>query len=108
MWSETYTIGHNEGVTGRGALLPLLATLGCDASLGGGGDMHEDAAVDAKRVDAAVADAAPDARVCTQGTGAALAPDGSCLVHLTTTMTYVNAKAACAASGWHLAYIKDA
>jgi hypothetical protein len=108
MWSETYTIGHNEGVTGRVVLLGLVATVGCDASLGAGGDPYEDAAVDAKRVDAAPADAAPDARMCTQGTGAALAPDGSCLVQLTTAMTYVNAKAACAASGWHLAYIKDA
>jgi hypothetical protein len=104
MWSETYTIGHNDGVTGHFALLGLFATLGCDASLGADGD--KDAAI--RIPDGTPADAAPDARVCSEGSGAALAPDGSCLVHLTTAMTYAGANTACATSGWHLAYIKDA
>lgn len=108
MWSETYTIRHNEGVTGYVAMSTLLATLGCGASLGGEAP-HDDAAVaDAPGSDAVLGDAAPDARACTQGTGAALAPGGSCLVSLPTAVTYANAKTACAASGWHLAYIKDA
>jgi hypothetical protein len=110
VWHETYTIRHNEGVTGRVALLGIFATLGCDASLGAGNDSQVDAAVsDAPRADVSIrGDASPDARTCTGGNAAALAPDGSCLVHFTTAVTYANAKASCAGMGWHLAYIKDA
>ncbi len=95
-------------MTGRAALFVLIATVGCDASLGAGPERDDASVGDANRADTVSADAAPDARACTQGVGAALAPDGSCMVHMTVAMTYVNAKASCAANGWHLAYLKDA
>jgi hypothetical protein len=92
------------------ALLAVVA--GCDASLGSGPLVQQDAAViDASRIDTPVTpDATPDARECTGGNAAALAPDGSCLVHVTTAATYVNAKTGCAAlgNGAHLAYLKGA
>jgi hypothetical protein len=88
----------------------LLTLAACKASLGGGGDVQQDAdVVDARRTDGAV-DAPPDARVCTGGDAAALAPDGSCLVHITAAVTYANAKTACSALGMgaHLALLKSA
>lgn len=108
MWPETYTIVHNEGVPGRVALIAVVATMGCNAQLGG--DTPRDAAAsDTLRPDGGGnVDAALDARTCTGGQAAALAPDGSCLVHFTSAMTYANAKASCASMGWHLAYLKDA
>ena len=39
---------------------------------------------------------------------ASVAPDGSCLVFITTPMTYVQARAACTAMTAHLAYLKTA
>lgn len=90
------------------ALALLTVAAGCQASLGSGsanGDI--DAAVDSRAPDMAPS---PDARTCTGGNAAALAPDGSCLVHVTTPTTYVDAKAGCAALGMgaHLALIKNA
>lgn len=87
----------------------LLALAGCDASLGGGGG-SDSSVIDAHLVDAHVADATPDApRMCTGGNAAALAPDGSCLVHLTTPATYASAKIQCMGiNGGHLALLKTA
>jgi hypothetical protein len=88
----------------------VLALAACDATLGGGSDVRQDAdLVDARRNDGAV-DAMVDARVCTGGDAAALAPDGSCLVHVTTAVTYANAKLGCTALGMgaHLAILKNA
>ena len=57
-----------------------------------------------------MADAPPDApRMCSGGNAAALAPDGSCLVHVTTPATYASAKITCMGiNGGHLAYLKTA
>ncbi len=87
----------------------VLAAAGCDASLGGDGSGGDAAISDGTRVDSSVADAATDARVCGGGT-AALAPDGSCLVHVTTPATYAAAKSACMTMmpGGHLAWLKTA
>jgi hypothetical protein len=95
-------------MTGRLAFVLSLAA--CDATLGGGSDVRQDAdLVDARSNDGAV-DAAPDARACTGGDAAALAPDGSCLVHLTAAVTYAAAKTGCSALGMgaHLAILKNA
>lgn len=88
------------------ALVAVLLT-GCDARLGPGG------ATDALGVDVpgyrdAGTDAPVDARPCTGGTTAQVAPDGSCLVFVTTPATYASAQAACAAMSAHLAYLKNA
>ena len=88
----------------------VLAVAACDATLGGSNDVKQDAdIVDAPRIDGSV-DAPPDARVCTGGDAAALAPDGSCLVHIKTPTTYANAKTGCTALGMgaHLALLKNA
>jgi hypothetical protein len=95
----------------RLAIALIAAGLGCDATLGSGGDTHQDApAASDARADSAATDAPPDARTCTGGNAAALAPDGSCLVHVTTAVTYANAKAGCAALGMgaHLAFLENA
>lgn len=86
----------------------LLALAGCDASLGGGS--VDARVIDAQSVDGYVVDAPPDApRMCTGGNAAALAPDGSCLVHLTTPATYASAKIQCMGiNGGHLALLKTA
>jgi hypothetical protein len=80
----------------------LLAAAGCGAELSGGGTP------DGRETDAKVwRDAAvstPDARPCT-GT---MAPDGSCLVFVSTPVTYAAAKAACVAMNAHVAYLKSA
>lgn len=91
-----------------GIALALVAA--CDASLGGTGGGQQDAQVggDGAPADASGPDAAIDARVCTGGDAAALAPDGSCLAHFTTPATYAGAKTGCASIGAHLAYLKDA
>lgn len=95
----------------RGLAFALVALAACDASLGGSNAVKQDADVvdDAPRVDAAP-DAMPDARVCTGGDAAALAPDGSCLVHVKTPATYAVAKTGCTALGMaaHLALLKNA
>lgn len=96
-------------MTGRVAVALLLAIAGCEASLGGSPEAAQDAPVgDAPIVVDAGGDAPVDARPCMGGNAAAVAPDGSCLVHFTTPATYVNAKAGCATINAHLAYIKTA
>lgn len=92
----------------RSGFALLLAVASCDASLGGG--TGDGSVTDAQSVDAYVADAAPDApRMCMGGNAAALAPDGSCLVHLTTPATYASAKIQCMGiNGGHLALLKTA
>jgi hypothetical protein len=89
----------------------LAVLAACDASLGGSSQVKEDADIldDARPVDGAV-DATPDARICMGGDAAALAPDGSCLVHVKTPATYANAKTGCVALGMgaHLALLKNA
>ena len=91
----------------------LFAAAGCEASLPGDGtNTRDDAAT--VMVDASgnqfVIDVMPDAKVCAGGNAASLAPDGSCLVHVTTPATYAAAKLACTniAPGAHLAYLKTA
>ena len=95
----------------RPAVALLVSLSACGASLGdGGGDGHADA--QQGHPDGKIyRDAGIDApRVCVGGTPAQLAPDGSCFGLITTKMTYVQARAACAAlaSGGHLAYLKTA
>jgi hypothetical protein len=99
-------------MTGRAAYV-LLLVAGCGAKLSPGG--NPDAANDMPDAkvwrDAAVVmgDAPPaDARPCMGGTLAMVAPDGSCLVFVSTPQTYVNAKAACMAMNAHLAFLKTA
>jgi hypothetical protein len=89
--------------------LTLFSLSACGAALGGDDQMNFNG-VDAKVYKDAGIDARPDARVCIGGTPATLAPDGSCFGLVTTKMTYVQAKAACAAlaPGGHLAYMKNA
>jgi hypothetical protein len=107
MWSETYTIGHNEVMSGRLAFALLAVLAGCEASLGPDGATRDAATVDGNRADAPrLVDAAPDARVCSGG--GTLAPDGSCFLHVTTPVSYAAARTACMALGGHLAYLKDA
>lgn len=89
----------------------VLVVAACDASLGGGGGVKQDAdLIDTPQTDASVDAPPPDARVCTGGDAAALAPDGSCLVHVQSPVTYANAKIGCAALGMgaHLALLKNA
>jgi hypothetical protein len=77
----------------------------CSATLGrqgGGSDRIADGAVDGP-IDAPI-----DARACTGGDSHMVGPNGECLVMFTTPKTYVDAKAACAAIGAHLAYLEDA
>jgi Lectin C-type domain len=107
MWSEPYTIGHNEGMRSRPAFALVLAMVACDASLGPD-NTSQDATivVDGRSVDATPIDASVDARPCTGGTVAATAPDGSCLVHVTSPVTYAGAKVACSQMGAHLALLK--
>jgi hypothetical protein len=89
-------------------LAVVFAATACDASLGGGDDgAHDASVIDARSVDAPI-DASIDARPCMGGDSAAVAPDGSCLVHVTTAVTYAQARAACAAMNAHLAYLKTA
>jgi hypothetical protein len=109
MWSETYTIGHNEGMRRRPALAVVLAASACEASLGGGGDdgMRDASVVDTRPIDAPT-DMSIDARPCMGGDSAAVAPDGSCLVHVTSSVTFQQARAACTAMTAHLAYLKTA
>jgi len=95
----------------RPAALALLVAAGCQATLGPGEDDTDFKVPDAQVPrDAAVVvnDAPPDARPCAGGTMASVAPDGSCLVFISTPRTYVQAKAACAAMTAHLAYLKTA
>lgn len=90
----------------RGLALALLAiAAGCEASLGQGRGI--DAAVDVPAPDMTIM---ADARTCTGGNAAALAPDGSCLVHVTTPTIYAKAKTGCASlgAGAHLAFLKTA
>ena len=91
-------------MTGR--LAVALALAACGAHVGGGGD--DMLQVDAKVWRDAAIDAPPDARPCMGGTMAQVAPDGSCLVFVSTPVTYVTAKAACVAMNAHLAYLKTA
>lgn len=95
----------------RWLLLTLVASTACRAELVGGGDVDAVSAVDAPRfgTDAAIPGDAPvDARPCSGGDASGVAPDGSCFVHVFAPATYVDAKAACAAMGAHLAYLKNA
>lgn len=92
---------------GRAACAVLLLA-GCGASLGPGGDDDNMQSPDARVFRDAAVDAPPDARPCMGGTMAQVAPDGSCLVFVSTPVTYANAKAACVAMNAHLAYLKTA
>ena len=94
-------------MTGRAAFAVLLATAGCGAQLGSGDDTNN-GTPDAKVWRDAAIDAPPDARPCMGGAMAAVAPDGSCLVLVTTPATWLNAKAGCTAMNAHLAYLKTA
>jgi len=91
---------------GRAAFTVLLVA-GCGAQIGGGGG-DDQLQPDAKVWKDAAIDAPPDARPCMGGTMAQVAPDGSCLVFVSTPTTYVDAKAACMAMTAHLAYLKSA
>jgi hypothetical protein len=93
-------------MTGRAAVAVLLVA-GCNAQLGPGGDDMQMETSDAKVWRDAAADSPVDARPCMGGTMAKLAPDGSCLVFVSTPLTYLNAKAACVAMNAHLAYLKS-
>lgn len=106
MWPETYTIGHNERVLYRAAFV-VLAVAGCEARLGPGGPIDA-IAVDSPEYRDAGIDAPVDARPCEGGDMARMAPDGSCLVFVASPLTYVQAKAACAAMDAHLAFLKSA
>lgn len=87
----------------------LAALAACDASLGGGGGAQDAAvAVDGRPQDARTTDAPFDARPCMGGTMAQSAPDGSCLVFVSTPATYANARTACMGMNAHLAYLKTA
>jgi len=91
----------------------LLAAGACDASLGpgtgGGGTDATERRMDSGVSDTQPVDAAIDARPCTGGNAAAMAPDGSCLVHFTAMpITYAAAKLACMNMNAHLAYLKTA
>lgn len=92
-------------MTGRAAIAVLLVA-GCDARLGGGDDIQ--ATADARVWRDAAADSPVDARPCMGGTMAQVAPDGSCLVFVSTPRTWVEAKAACVAMTAHLAYPRSA
>src|SRR4026207_1345940 len=93
---------------GRAAFAVLLLAA-CGAKVGpGGDDMNMETANAANVVQDAAIAARPAARPCTGGTMAQLAPDGSCFVFVSTPVTYVAAKAACAAMNAHLAYLKTA
>jgi hypothetical protein len=94
----------------RRAALAVLVAAGCQATLGPGEDDTEVTVPDAQVPrDAPIKIDAPlDARPCEGGTMASVAPDGSCLVFITTPRTYVQAKTACAAMNAHLAYLKTA
>ncbi len=94
-------------MTGRAAIA-VLCVAGCNAQLGAGNDDDSFQVPDAKVDRDAGADAPVDARPCMGGTMAQLAPDGSCLVFISTPMTYVSAKAACTAMNAHLAFPKSA
>jgi hypothetical protein len=97
-------------MTSRLALTLGLTVAACsEATLGGGGEIDAAVAGDGRVSDAlGAADAPVDARPCTGGSQAQVAPDGSCFVLITTPMTYVDAQAACATVGGHLAYLKTA
>jgi hypothetical protein len=87
---ETYTIRHNHGMRSIAALLVFAA---CGARL-------------ESRPDASSApDAAP---ICAGGDAYARAPDGTCLMWFQAPLTWVEAKAACAANGAHLASLTSA
>lgn len=87
----------------------VLAAGACDARLGPTGAVDAPGArMDARPIDAQMIDVAIDARPCTGGNAAATAPDGSCLVHVTTPLTYAAAKLACNNMNAHLAYLKTA
>jgi hypothetical protein len=94
-------------MTSRLGFTLAIALAGCEATLGGGGSSEDAAsALDARRQDSGTAMAdAP--RLCVGG--GMLANDGSCMVFVSTTVTYAAAKSACAAMqpGGHLAYIKS-
>ena len=93
----------------RRAAIAVLALAGCDARLGSGGETADAGdPVDAKVWRDAGIDAPVDARACVGGDIAMVAPDGSCLVLVTTPRTYVDARAACTAMNAHLAYLKSA
>lgn len=94
-------------MTGRAAVA-VLCVAGCNAQLGPGGGDDNSQVPDAKVHLDAGADAPVDARPCMGGTMAQVAPDGSCLVFISTPVTYVDAKAACTAMSAHLAYLKSA
>lgn len=85
----------------------VLAASACDATLGsrGAGDVDARAPDDGATTDM---QGTIDARPCEGGDAAMVAPDGSCLVHVTAPVTYLEARAACAAMGAHLAYLKTA
>ena len=93
----------------RRAAAAVLLVAACGARVGGaGGDDINMESIDAKVIKDAAIDAPPDARPCMGGTMAQVAPDGSCLVFVSTPVTYVNAKAACTAMNAHLAVLKTA
>jgi hypothetical protein len=83
--------------------------LGCGAQLGDGdGTADAPSGPDAKVYRDAAIDSPPMGRACTGGDMAMTAPDGSCLVFVSTPVTYLQAHAACQAMTAHLAYLKTA
>lgn len=90
----------------------LLVVSACGAELGQSGDPLP-AAPDAAplpQIDAEVIaiDAAPDARACTGGNGAAQSTDGSCVVFFSTPKNFSDAQAACIMFGSQLAILSTA
>lgn len=96
-------------MTSRAVWTVVALAAGCDASLGGSGTGGMvDGGGGNRGIDARPADSSIDARPCAGGNAAAVAPDGSCLVHFTAPATYASAKAGCQSIGGHLAYLKTA
>src|SRR5690606_2632428 len=88
----------------------VLAASACDATLGspGSGGADARAPADGPAADTQSPDAPSDEQPCEGGGAAMVAPDGSCLVHVIAPVTYLEARAACAAMNAHLAYLKTA
>jgi hypothetical protein len=91
----------------RLAVVAVLA--GCSARIEGTG-VIVDAAPDASelRVDAAIADAPPDARLCAGGDAHQTAPDGSCLVLFQTPQSWDAGRVTCTGITGHLAILTTA
>lgn len=83
--------------------LALAVTAACGAELGGGGGGGGGPDAPGGGGDASV-DAAP----CTGGDAAMRSPTGACFFLFNQQVTYVDAQAGCAASGAHLAILRNA